>query len=64
MGVPNANTLSDGVASPPPAAPPVPAGVTITKTGETSQTSGMYQPTPTSENNFIQVDALGNPTGF
>jgi hypothetical protein len=32
MGVPNANTLSDGVASPPPAAPAVPAGVTITKT--------------------------------
>ena len=32
MGVPSATTLSDGVASPPPAAPPVPAGVTITKT--------------------------------
>jgi hypothetical protein len=32
MGVPTATTLSDGVASPPPAAPPVPAGVTITKT--------------------------------
>jgi len=32
MGVPNANTLSDGVASPPPAAPPVPDGVIITKT--------------------------------
>jgi hypothetical protein len=32
MGVPVANTLSDGVASPPPAAPAVPAGVTITKT--------------------------------
>lgn len=32
MGVPTATTLSDGVASPPPAAPPLPAGVTITKT--------------------------------
>jgi len=32
MGVPTATTLSDGVASPPPAAPAVPAGVTITKT--------------------------------
>ena len=32
MGVPSATTLSDGVASPPPAAPPVPAGITITKT--------------------------------
>ena len=32
MGVPTATTLSDGVASPPPAAPAVPAGVKITKT--------------------------------
>jgi len=32
MGVPVATTLSDGVSSTPPAAPPLPAGVTITKT--------------------------------
>jgi hypothetical protein len=32
MGVPSATTLSDGVSSAPPAAPPLPAGVTITKT--------------------------------
>ena len=50
QGVGQTTSLSDGSGSPPPDAPAVPAGVTITKTGETDSS--------------VQFDALGNPTGF
>ena len=50
QGIGQTTSLSDGSGSPPPDAPAVPAGVTITKTGETDSS--------------VQFDALGNPTGF